>query len=44
LKKENKNVNVKAIGLGQNKTQYTFDNRYPEGRLYNRNVFVEVIE
>ncbi len=44
LKKDDKKVSVKAIGMGQNRTQYTFDNRYPEGRMYNRNVFVEVIE
>ena len=44
LKKDNKKVNVNAIGTGQNKTPYTFDNRYPEGRMYNRYVFVEVIQ
>lgn len=44
LKKNNKNVNTKAYGLGQDKTAYTFDNKYPEGRMYNRNIFVEIIE
>lgn len=44
LKKENVKVNVKAIGIGQTKMQYTFNNAYPEGRMYNRNVFVEIIK
>jgi hypothetical protein len=44
LRKDNKTPNVQAIGMGERKTQYTFDNKYPEGRMYNRNVFVEVIE
>jgi hypothetical protein len=41
---ENRKMNVQAYGIGQSKMQYTFDNRYPEGRMYNRNIFVEVIE
>lgn len=44
LKKDNKNVKVSAIGLGMAKVQYTFENKYPEGRMYNRNVFVEIIK
>jgi hypothetical protein len=44
LGKENKSVDVQAIGIGQTKMQYTFDNRNPEGRMYNRNVFVEIIQ
>jgi hypothetical protein len=44
LVKENKKVNVRAIGIGQTIMQYTFENRYPEGRMYNRNVFVEIIQ
>jgi outer membrane protein OmpA-like peptidoglycan-associated protein len=45
LRKDNKTTtNVTAIGLGERKTQYTFDNKYPEGRMYNRNVFVEIVE
>ncbi|MCX6150299.1 MAG: OmpA family protein [Ignavibacteriales bacterium] len=44
LSKENKKVNVQAIGIGQTNMQYTFSNRYPEGRMYNRNVFVEIIK
>jgi len=39
-----KKVDVQAIGIGETQMQYTFDNRYPEGRMYNRNVFVEVIQ
>lgn len=42
LRKENKQVNVQAVGIGQSKVQYTFDNRYPEGRMYNRNIFIEI--
>lgn len=41
---ENRRANVRAIGVGQNKVQYSFNNRYPEGRMYNRNIFVEIIE
>lgn len=44
LNKDRKTTNVTAIGLGEYKTQYSFDNKYPEGRMYNRNVFVEIIE
>jgi len=44
LSKENKKIEVKAVGIGQRKMQYTFDNRYPEGRMYNRNIFVEIIK
>ncbi|MFA6570580.1 MAG: OmpA family protein [Bacteroidota bacterium] len=44
LGKENKKIAVQSIGTGQTKMQYTFENRYPEGRMYNRNVFVEVIQ
>jgi outer membrane protein OmpA-like peptidoglycan-associated protein/opacity protein-like surface antigen len=43
LGKESKQVDVQAIGVGQSNVQYTFDNRKPEGRMYNRNVFVETI-
>ncbi len=43
LGKENKKINVQAIGTGQTSSQYTFDNKYPEGRMYNRNVFIETI-
>jgi outer membrane protein OmpA-like peptidoglycan-associated protein len=41
---ENRKINVNAYGIGQAKMQYTFNNRFPEGRMYNRNIFVEVIE
>jgi len=44
LGKENKKINVQAIGIGQTNMQYTFENKNPEGRMYNRNVFVEVIQ
>ncbi len=44
LKKENKSVKVSALGLGMSKVQYTFENKYPEGRMYNRNVFVEIMK
>ncbi|MBR9976145.1 MAG: OmpA family protein [Bacteroidetes bacterium] len=44
LRRTKKDVKVVAVGIGQQKMQYTFDNRYPEGRMYNRNVFVEVIK
>lgn len=44
FKSDNRNIKVQAIGIGQSKMQYTFDNRYPEGRMYNRNIFVEVIK
>lgn len=43
LAKTNKRVDVQAIGIGQTNVQYTFDNQQPEGRMYNRNVFVETI-
>lgn len=42
LIKENRKADVRAIGIGSRKTQYTFDNKYPEGRMYNRNIFVEI--
>jgi len=41
---ENRKIDVLAIGLGMTPTKYTFDNIHPEGRMYNRNVFVEVIK
>ena len=44
LGKDSKNIDVQAIGIGQTNMQYTFQNSLPEGRMYNRNVFVEVIE
>lgn len=44
LTKEGIAVDVRAIAVGQTQTQYSFTNRYPEGRMYNRNVFVEVIQ
>lgn len=44
LTKEGKKVDVRAVAIGQTQTQYSFTNRYPEGRMYNRNVFVEVIQ
>lgn len=44
LGKEDKKIDVQAIGTGQTNMQYTFSNQYPEGRMYNRNVFVEVIQ
>jgi outer membrane protein OmpA-like peptidoglycan-associated protein len=44
LGKENRKVSVTALGIGQTKMEYTFDNKYPEGRMYDRNVFVEVIK
>ncbi len=44
LVKENKKIDVEALGIGQSKTQYSFNNRYPEGRMYNRNIFVEIIK
>lgn len=43
LDKTNKNVEVQAIGVGQTNVPYTFENSRPEGRMYNRNVFVEII-
>lgn len=44
LGKENKEIDVQSIGIGQTYTQYTFENKNPEGRMYNRNVFVEIIQ
>ncbi len=44
LTKENRKANIKAIGVGQDIVQYSFNNRYPEGRMYNRNIFVEVLK
>lgn len=44
LVKEDKNNYVEALGIGQSKNQYSFNNRYPEGRMYNRNIFVEIIK
>lgn len=44
LSNENRKANVKAIGVGQDKVTYSFNNRYPEGRMYNRNIFVEVLK
>jgi len=44
LGKNNRSITVQAIGTGQTNMQYTFDNAQPEGRMYNRNVFVEIIE
>ncbi|MBK9248308.1 MAG: outer membrane beta-barrel protein [Ignavibacteria bacterium] len=44
LAKEGKVVDVRSIAIGQSQNQYSFTNRYPEGRMYNRNVFVEVIQ
>jgi outer membrane protein OmpA-like peptidoglycan-associated protein len=44
LGKENKKVDVQAVGIGQSIVQYTFDNKLPEGRMYDRNVFVEIIQ
>lgn len=44
LLNESRKANVKAIGVGQSKVQYSFNNRYPEGRMYNRNIFVEIIK
>ena len=41
---EGKQVDVRAVAIGQTQSQYSFANRYPEGRMYNRNVFVEIIE
>lgn len=41
---EGKKVDVRAIATGQTKNPYTFANRFPEGRMYNRNVFVEIVE
>ncbi len=44
LEKEDKNNYVQSLGIGQSRTQYSFNNRYPEGRMYNRNIFVEIIK
>jgi len=44
LGKENKKIDVQSIGIGQTIMQYTFDNGTPEGRMYNRNVFIEIIQ
>ena len=44
LGKENKVIDVQSIGIGQTKVQYTCSNLNPEGRMYNRNVFVEIIK
>jgi hypothetical protein len=44
LGRTRKEVKVIAVGIGQQQMQYTFDNRFPEGRMYNRNVFVEVVK
>jgi outer membrane protein OmpA-like peptidoglycan-associated protein len=43
LGKNNRTVDVQAIGVGQTQMPYTFENSMPEGRMYNRNVFVEII-
>lgn len=43
LDKNNRSVEVQSIGIGQSKVPYTFENSQPEGRMYNRNVFVEII-
>ncbi|MBR9974126.1 MAG: OmpA family protein [Bacteroidetes bacterium] len=43
LRKTSKTVKVTAVGVGQQQLRYTFDNSRPEGRMYNRNVFVEVL-
>lgn len=40
---EKKDIKVQAFGIGQTKMQYTFDNKLPEGRMYNRNIFIEII-
>jgi outer membrane protein OmpA-like peptidoglycan-associated protein len=44
LTKENRKADVRAIGVGQNVVQYSFNNRYPEGRMYNRNIFIEIMK
>jgi hypothetical protein len=44
LGRTRKDVKVVAYGVGQQQMQYTFNNRFPEGRMYNRNVFVEVVK
>jgi hypothetical protein len=44
LKRSSTEVKITALGIGQQKMQYTFDNSHPEGRMYNRNVFVEVVK
>lgn len=41
LRIDKKSVEVQALGIGQTNMAYTFDNKYPEGRMYNRNVFIE---
>lgn len=44
LSKEKRSTYVQSIGIGQDKMQYTFDNKFPEGRMYNRNIFIEIIK
>jgi len=44
LARENRKIEVQSIGIGQTQMLYTFNNTVPEGRMYNRNVFVEVIK
>lgn len=44
LVKEDKNNTVQAFGVGQAIMGYTFNNNFPEGRMYNRNIFVEIIK
>lgn len=44
LTSENRKANTRALGVGQDIVPYSFNNRYPEGRMYNRNVFVEIFK
>jgi hypothetical protein len=44
LERENRKIPVQSLGVGQMNVRYTFNNQLPEGRMYNRNVFVEVIK
>ncbi|MBN1447328.1 MAG: OmpA family protein [Bacteroidetes bacterium] len=44
LRGTRKDVKVIAIGIGKQQMKYTFDNSHPEGRMYNRNVFVEILK
>jgi outer membrane protein OmpA-like peptidoglycan-associated protein len=39
--REDRKIDVQAVGIGQKNVSYTFNNALPEGRMYNRNVFIE---
>ncbi|MFP4544849.1 MAG: OmpA family protein [Candidatus Kapaibacterium sp.] len=43
FRRANKNIDVQSMAFGERRTRAIFDNSTPEGRFYNRNVFIEVI-